>query len=92
MEKKLISLIGSIISLIFISLLLIPGSPAFLGKESLIALVIWILLGFGFYLFKRKEYNSIPEKKVSIFNFRRTINRKTIMLLKEAGTKDIIHK
>lgn len=63
--KKLISLIGSIISLIFISLLLIPGSPAFLGKESLIALVIWILLGFGFYLFKRKEYNSIPEKKLA---------------------------
>lgn len=63
--KKGIAFIGILASLIFISLLLIPASPAFLGLESLVALVIWILLGVIFYYFKRKEYNEIPEEKLS---------------------------
>src|SRR5699024_1625073 len=54
--KKLISGVGVLSSAIFIALLLIPGSPAFLGIESRIALGIWILLGIIFYLFKRKEF------------------------------------
>lgn len=60
--KKIISGIGVISSLIFIALLLIPGSPAFLGLESRIALGIWILIGLVFYVFKRKSFNAIPEK------------------------------
>lgn len=63
--KKLISLIGMIASATFILLLLVPGSPAFLGIQSRIALLIWIVLGIIFYLFKRKEYNSIPEDELS---------------------------
>src|SRR5699024_9827334 len=62
--KKSISFVGIIASITFIGLLLIPGSPAFLGIESRIALVIWVLLGIIFYLFKRKEYNSIPKKEL----------------------------
>lgn len=62
--KKMISLVGIIASFIFICLLLIPGSPAFLGIESRIALVIWVVLGIVFYLFKRKEYNNIPEEQL----------------------------
>jgi len=62
--KKFISLVGIIASVTFIGLLLIPGSPAFLGIESRIALIIWVLLGVVFYLFKRKEYNAIPEKEL----------------------------
>src|SRR5699024_9375907 len=43
--KKSISLLGAICSTIFILLLLIPASPAFLGIESRIALLVWIILG-----------------------------------------------
>src|SRR5699024_5922063 len=62
--KKSVSFVGIIASLIFILLLLIPSSPAFLGTESLVALVIWIVLGFLFYYYKRKEYNNIPEEEL----------------------------
>lgn len=63
--KKLISFIGILASITFIGLLLIPGSPAFLGIESRIALIVWVVLGGVFYLFKRKEYNSITEKELN---------------------------
>src|SRR5699024_1781209 len=59
--KKFISLLGIIASFIFILLLIIPGSPAFLGVESRIALLIWIVLGLIFFFVKRKEYNSIED-------------------------------
>lgn len=62
--KKFLALIGAFSSIIFISLLLIPSSPAFLGIESRIALCVWIILGLVFYLFKRKEYNAIPEEEL----------------------------
>lgn len=63
--KKFVSLIGMIASLVFIGLLLIPGSPAFLGIESRIALVVWIISGVIFYLKKRKTFNAIPEKELN---------------------------
>jgi len=63
--KKIISLVGMIASLIFIGLLLIPGSPAFLGIESRIALGIWIVIGIVFYFMKRKEFNSIPNEDLN---------------------------
>lgn len=62
--KKSVSFVGIIASLIFILLLLIPSSPAFLGTKPLVALVIWIVLGFLFYYYKRKEYNNIPEEEL----------------------------
>lgn len=62
--KKSISLIGILASTIFIGLLLVPGSPAFLGIESRIALVIWVLIGIGFYLIKRKEYINISKEEL----------------------------
>src|SRR5699024_2672798 len=43
--KKTVSAVGAIASLIFIGLLLVPGSPAFLGIPSLISLLAWIALG-----------------------------------------------
>ncbi|WP_226580646.1 APC family permease [Halobacillus litoralis] len=63
--RKLLSLIGMISSLGFLVLLLFPWSPASLGKESYIALVIWILIGVLFYLFNSKRYNSIDRKEMN---------------------------
>lgn len=62
--KKSMALLGAIASVTFVALLLVPGSPAALGKESLIALLIWTVLGGVFYLVKRKEYMDIPEKEL----------------------------
>lgn len=64
-SKKVISLVGVIASITFIGLLLTPGSPAFLGIESRIALLIWMVLGIIFYMMKRKEYNNIPDEELS---------------------------
>ncbi len=48
--RKIMSLLGIIASLLTILLLLIPASPAALGRESLIALGLWIILGTIFYI------------------------------------------
>ncbi|SIT73539.1 APC family permease [Edaphobacillus lindanitolerans] len=63
--KKSMALLGAIASAIFVALLLVPGSPAVLGKESLIALLIWTALGGIFYLVKRQEYLLIPERELN---------------------------
>lgn len=63
--KKFISLIGIFASIVFILLLLVPGSPAFLGVESRIALLIWVFLGLVFYLAKQKEFNAISKEDLN---------------------------
>jgi len=62
--KKTFALLGMIASIVFLGLLLIPGSPAFLGVESRIALIAWIVVGVIFYLIKRKDLNAIPEEEL----------------------------
>ncbi len=44
------ALLGSLFSIMFTFLLLYPKSPAFLSTPSLIALAIWLVLGFIFYM------------------------------------------
>ena len=63
--KKIISIVGMLASLTFIGLLLVPGSPAFLGIESRIALIAWIILGVVFYLIKRTEFMKIPTEELN---------------------------
>ncbi|KHE72722.1 APC family permease [Halobacillus sp. BBL2006] len=63
--RKLLSLIGMISSIGFLILLLFPGSPASLGKESYIALGIWIVIGIVFYFVNAKRYNSIDRKEMN---------------------------
>src|SRR5699024_6584986 len=63
--KKTISGVGVLASLIFIGLLLVPGSPAFLGMPSLISLMIWFALGVIFYLAKRTVFNEIPQQELN---------------------------
>ncbi|UOR11660.1 APC family permease [Halobacillus amylolyticus] len=63
--KKFLALIGMISSIGFLILLLLPQSPASLGKESYIALGIWVLLGIVFYLVNAPRYNKIDEKEMN---------------------------
>ncbi|MFD1065634.1 APC family permease [Oceanobacillus locisalsi] len=66
-KKKIIAILGMIASIIFLGLLLIPGSPAFLGIESRIALIAWVVLGIIFYIIKRKDLKQIPEKELNYY-------------------------
>lgn len=55
-KDKLLGVVGIIISLIFMGLLVLPISPAVLGKESFIALIIWCLLGgIAYYKIQYKK-------------------------------------
>ncbi|MFD1363303.1 APC family permease [Lentibacillus salinarum] len=63
--KKTLAAFGMLASVVFLGLLLIPGSPAALGIESFIALVIWIVLGVIFYFANRKELKEIPKEELN---------------------------
>lgn len=49
------SAVGAFMSLLFIALLLIPGSPAILSAPSMVLTIIWAVLGFFYY----KKYSKI---------------------------------
>ena len=65
LKLKWISLFGSILSLGFILLLIVPGLPTFLVIQSRIALFIWILLGALFHIISLKKYSNTSEKDLS---------------------------
>lgn len=62
---KFISILGSLLSLGFIVLLIVPGMPAYLTLPSRIALFVWVSLGLLFYGVSAKSYNSISKEKLS---------------------------
>jgi len=49
------SAVGAFMSLMFIALLLIPGSPAILSAPSMVLTIIWAVLGYFYY----KKYSKI---------------------------------
>ncbi|HEY9577050.1 MAG TPA: amino acid permease, partial [Pseudobacillus sp.] len=62
--KKFCSLLGVISSLSFVVLLAVPGSPAFMGVPSWIALIVWLAIGVVFYMVYGKSYKQIPKNKL----------------------------
>lgn len=63
--RKVLAGLGAIVSVVFLGLLIVPGSPAYLEVQSRIALVIWIVMGIIFYLVKRKDYKKVSDKEMS---------------------------
>lgn len=57
-KSKIYAIGGSLISILFVLLLIFPTSPAVLGKEPIIALVIWIIIGVIYYKNNSKEFRS----------------------------------
>ncbi len=51
-----IGFIGSLLSVIFLLLLLVPGMPGYLSNQSMIMLIIWCVLGGIFYIRVKDEY------------------------------------
>lgn len=56
---KIFSIAGTLISITFILLLLLPSSPAGLGKESMIALGIWTIIGGVFYILVKSSKKDV---------------------------------
>lgn len=52
---KVLSIVGTIFSIIFVGLLIIPGMPSYLAFESRICLIIWCVMGIIFYFWSRKQ-------------------------------------
>lgn len=62
--RKFCSLLGVISSIVFFLLLVVPGSPGFLGKPSWIALFVWVVLGAIFFLTRFKKFRAIPKDEM----------------------------
>ena len=56
--------LGSVFSIGFVVLLIMPGSPAVLSTPSFIALVVWLLMGLGFYL-SSKGYRQASDTQLA---------------------------
>jgi len=54
--QAVISIIGTVLSVFFISLSFLPGSPGFLSRPSLMILALWVLLGIVFWCKIRKSF------------------------------------
>lgn len=60
-KRKFLALLGVISSIGFILLLVVPGSPGFLGAPSWIALAVWVGIGGTFFITRFKNYSAIPK-------------------------------
>lgn len=47
--NRILSLIGALVSILFIGLLVIPGSPSRLGLPSMVLLLLWAMFGYFYY-------------------------------------------
>lgn len=64
--KKGLSLLGAATALGFMALLLVPGSPALLGPQSMIALIVWAALGIAFFLSRRAHFKRLTNDQVDL--------------------------
>ena len=61
---KPVAVVGGATAVACFILLATPGSPAAIGFESWIMLLVWVALGAGFYFSRAKELNAIPHTKM----------------------------
>ena len=59
------ALAGCILSVGFMALLFVPGSPGALGTAPLIALVVWIALGLVSWAIKSRQLKDVPPEKTA---------------------------
>lgn len=57
-------IIGAIISVVFLALLLIPGSPAALTLPSYIALGVWTIIGLVFFMFQFGKLKQLKREEL----------------------------
>ncbi len=66
---KFVTFIGTVISICSFFLLAIPGSPAAIGKESWILLIVWCVIGYFLYKQRANELNAISTKDLKYMLF-----------------------
>ena len=59
------ALAGCILSIGFLALLFVPGSPGMLGTAPLIALVVWVVLGLASWAVKSRQLKGVPPEKTA---------------------------
>lgn len=59
-----IHMLATLFSIVFVAILIVPGSPSFMAIEPWIALAVWSIIGLIFYFTRAKEYNSIPSEEL----------------------------
>lgn len=65
--KKIMAVIGCVFSVGFLLLLFVPGSPAQLQTPSLIALIVWIILGAFFFMLMIKQYRGYSNEELNFY-------------------------
>lgn len=63
--RKVLSLAGALTGVVFLGLLLLPGSPAQLSTPSWIALGVWTVLGVIFYLVRLPASRAVGDEEMS---------------------------
>lgn len=61
--QQVVSAVGCILAVCFLALLLIPGSPGMLATPALIALIVWVLLGFVYYVLMMRRLRNVSESE-----------------------------
>lgn len=59
------ALAGCILSVGFLALLFVPGSPGMQGTASLIVLVVWIVLGLASWAIKSRQLKDVPPEETA---------------------------
>ena len=62
---KVFAILGSIVSFVFLLLLLVPGSPAALSTPSYIALGGWLIIGLIFFVVRYPKLKNIDNDRLS---------------------------
>ena len=57
-----VAILGCVISVAILLLLIVPGSPACMVKESWIALAGWVAMGTLFYYVSRRRFMKVPKR------------------------------
>lgn len=65
--KKCLAMLGAVSGICFLGLLLVPYSPGFLSKPSLVALIIWTGIGVAFYVVRGRQYQQVPKSELDHF-------------------------
>lgn len=77
--QRAFSFLGSLLSLGFIILLIVPGMPGYLSFPSRIALIVWIVLGILFYLISGKSYQKLSDKELNRLIMKEEIENKQVI-------------
>lgn len=61
---KVLALVGAVLSIGFLLLLIVPGSPGALATEPLVALAAWVVLGIVFFVLRKPAVDEMPEEQL----------------------------